>query len=67
MLLVFQDWVTSVGPSFLDGNFTIVQKLTEFLESGERPLGYQVEMRDKVSKKSEYKSKLYYQSEDNER
>ena len=59
--------MTSVGASFLDGNFTIVQKLTEFLESGERPLGYQVEMRDKVSRKSEYKSKLYYLSDESER
>ena len=59
--------MTSAGASFLDGNFTIVQKLTEFLESGERPLGYQVEMRDKVSRKSEYKSKLYYLSDESER
>ena len=67
MFSVFQELFNHLGTSFLDGNFTTVQRLTEFLSSGERPLGYQVEMKNKVSRKSEYKTKLFYSSDDSER
>ena len=59
LYLVFAEFVGYYGSALLDGQFDYVKRLSGFLSSGQRQMGYELNIAKNISKSSEYKAKIY--------
>ena len=56
---VFKNLIDRYGTAVLDGNHEVIRKLTKFLGQGQRPIGYEIELQQNISKRSEYHAQLF--------
>ena len=59
LFLVFSDFVSYYGSALLDGQFDFMKRISKFLSSGKRQMGYEMSLVKNISKSSEYRAKIY--------
>ena len=57
---MFKNLLDTFGTQILDGNQPPARSLVHFLKTGHRQLGFQILLKSKVTKKSEYKTRFYF-------
>ena len=59
-LIVFKNLLETFGSKILDGLQPPVRSLVEFLKTGHRQLGFEILLKANVTKRSQYKTRFYY-------
>ena len=57
---MFKNLLDTFGTKILDGGQPAVRSLVKFLKAGQRQLGFEILLGANVTKKSEYKTRFYY-------